>query len=91
MEFDKKYMGDGTAINKALSGKSNCNICHQGKNRKNRNEYGNALGKALGEKNVKDNQKIVEALEKAEQDKSGDKSFGDLIKEGNLPVTMEEK
>ena len=91
MEFDKKYMADGSALNKALSGKSNCNLCHQGKDRKNRNDYGAAIGKALGEKNVKDNQKIVEALDKAEKEKSGDKTFGDLIKEGKLPVTMDEK
>ena len=91
MEFDKKYMADGSEINKALSGKSNCNICHVGKDRKNRNEYGAAIGKALGEKNVKDNQKIVDALGKAEKEKSGDKTFGDLIKEGKLPVTMDEK
>lgn len=93
MEFDKKYMADGTALNKALEGKSNCNLCHQGKNRKNRNEYGEALTKALGEKNVKDMAKIAEALVKAEKAKpnGGDKTFGDLIKDGSLPVTMEEK
>jgi hypothetical protein len=91
MEFDKKYMADGSAMNKALSGKSNCNVCHVGKDRKKRNDYGAALGKALGEKNVKDKEKIEEALGKVEKEKSGDKTFGDLIKDGKLPVTMDEK
>jgi hypothetical protein len=93
VEFDKKYMTEGSAIHKALEGKSNCNICHQGKNRKNRNAFGTAISKVIGGMNVKDTPKIVEAITKVEKEKpeGGDKTFGDLIKEGKLPVTMEEK
>jgi hypothetical protein len=94
MEWDKKYMTEGSAIQKSFAdGKSNCFICHQGKERKNRNAYGVAIQKALGEKMVKDATKIVEAFEKANKEKSGveDTVFGDLIKSGKLPQTPEEK
>src|SRR5687768_8328538 len=89
-EFDKKYMAEGSAMHKALEGKSNCHICHQGKDRKNRNAFGATIAKALGEKNVKEPAKIIEAIGKAEKEKveGSDKTFGDLIKEGKLPITM---
>lgn len=89
-EFDKRYMKDGTALHTALKGKSNCNVCHLGKDRKKRNAYGLAISKALGEKMVKDSAKIIEALEKVEAEKSGDATFGALIKEGKLPITVDE-
>lgn len=43
-----------------------CAICHVGTNKKNRNEYGRAVGEALGGKNVKDVETIKAALKKAE-------------------------
>lgn len=64
-----------------------CNVCHMGKNKKDRNAYGTALAGAL-EKNEKDVQKIKDALAKvaamASDGKSGP-TFGDLIKQGKLP------
>lgn len=66
-----------------------CNACHFGQEKKNRNDYGKAMGAALGDgaKNVKDADKIKEAIEKAAKEKSSTdgKTFGDLIKDGKLP------
>lgn len=92
MAWDARYLKEGSAIHTALEGKSNCNVCHQGKNRKNRNAYGASIGKALGEKNVMDAQKIEAAIEKAEGEKpaGSDKTFGDQIKAGTLKPTVEE-
>lgn len=64
-----------------------CGVCHFGDKKSNRNDYGKAFGEALGEKNVKDEAKIKEALTKSEKGKSSTegKTFGDLIKDGKLP------
>lgn len=66
-----------------------CNICHVGKEKKERNAYGQALAKLLMKKET-DNAKIDAALQEVakEHSKAGDPSsptFGDLIKEGKLP------
>jgi hypothetical protein len=94
MLFDAEYMKEGSALHKSLNGTSNCNVCHQGKMRTNRNELGKALHKALGEdaKNVMDNQKINEALAKAakEKDPKTNKTFGDLLKDGTWKPTPDE-
>ena len=72
---------------KAEAETAKCGICHPEEKKSVRNDYGAALGKALGEKNVKDEAKIAEALKKIEAEKSGTdgKTFGDLIKDGKLP------
>lgn len=47
-----------------------CSVCHegqQGANKKKLNEYGTAVGKALGGINVKDREKIQKALKEAEK------------------------
>jgi len=65
-----------------------CNICHYGDEKKNRNDYGKALAKNLGDmKNVKDAEKIKEVLKKTEKEKSSveGKTFGDLLEDGKLP------
>lgn len=66
-----------------------CGICHEGQDKKKRNNYGECLTKTLGEKNVKDEAKIKEAFQKAEATKSAveGKTFGDLLKEGKLPAS----
>lgn len=66
-----------------------CNVCHYGKDKKNRNNYGADFGKILNAKNSKDKEKIEKALEKAEGEKSAvpEKKYGDLLKEGKLPAT----
>lgn len=64
-----------------------CGICHFGEKKTNRNDYGKAMGEALGAKNVKADADIEAALKKTEAGKSSTegKTFGDLIKDGKLP------
>jgi hypothetical protein len=67
---------------------SKCAVCHKPPDKKSRNDYGAAVGKALGAKNVKDPDTINAALDKAAAESAGDgKTFGDLIKAGTLPIT----
>lgn len=71
------------------NGKLGCNVCHPEKDKKKRNNFGLALSKALTKKNETDEDKIKEALTKTEGEKSATdgKTFGDLIKAGELPGT----
>lgn len=64
-----------------------CGVCHYGTEKKNRNDYGKAVGEAIGAKNEKDAAKIKAGLEKAAKEKSATegKTFGDLIKDGKVP------
>ncbi len=64
-----------------------CAICHPGKEKKERNNYGKAFGTELGAKNVKDKEALAKAFTAAAAKPSGveGKTFGDLIKEGKLP------
>lgn len=72
-------------------GKLTCAVCHPDKDKKVRNNYGAAFGGKLEKKNETDEAKIKEALTKAEGEKSATdgKTFGDLIKAGDLPGTNE--
>ena len=94
-EFDAKYVKKDATTDAeknlaAAAEKAKCNICHVGKSKKNRNEYGKALGTLLTKKDGKDSAKIQDALEKVAGMKSNSKddgspTFGDLIKAGKLP------
>jgi len=70
-----------------------CGICHggdKGANKKKLSKYAQELGKALGAKNVKEEEKIKEALKTAEKgDAGGGKTYGDLLKEGKFPAAAE--
>jgi hypothetical protein len=91
--FDAEYMKEGSAMHKALNGTSNCNVCHQGKDRKNRNALGVAIQKVLGdEKNVMDAEKVNAALSKAVKEKApkSDKTFEALLKDGSWKPTPDE-
>ena len=72
-------------------GKLTCAVCHPDKDKKKRNNFGVALAGKLAKKNESDEAKIKEALTKAEGEKSKTegKTFGDLIKAGDLPGTNE--
>ena len=98
-EFKALYADpDGTDEQKALAetieaikpATLRCNICHEGKDKKKRNVYGEALAELLDKKEDKDNkEKIKEALEKVGEmklDPDDEKSptFGDILKEGKL-------
>ncbi len=70
-----------------------CGVCHGPGSKKNRNDYGKAISKALGsKKNLKktdDNKDIFDAaLKTAAGQKSATegKTFGDLLDAGELPV-----
>jgi hypothetical protein len=71
--------------------KAQCTVCHYGMNKKDRNNYGTALHEALGknEKEIKDLEKVTQALKKIEEKPSAvsGKTFGQLIQEGKLPAT----
>ena len=73
--------------------KAKCNICHYGKKKKDRNDYGTALAKEFAKgkkkKNEKDVKRIKEVFKKVLKQKSKvkGKTFGDLIKDGKLPGT----
>jgi len=76
-----------------LTREAKCSVCHCKEEKRAINEYGQALAKALKEKNVKNrdviSKSIIEA-EKAESTTPGT-TFGDLIKEGKLPAPCDSK
>ena len=68
--------------------KTDCNVCHEGKDKKDRNDYGKAVGEALGgESKVSDAKKVKKAIEEAsgKENKDG-KKYGELIKKGERPA-----
>ncbi|MEI6036782.1 MAG: hypothetical protein WCQ91_02515 [Planctomycetota bacterium] len=73
-----------------------CNVCHVGKNKKERNSYGHALAELLDKKeDAKNVAKIKESLEKvaslpSDPKKADSATFGDRIKEGKLPAVAAE-
>ena len=71
----------------SITKQAKCAVCHCGKTKKAWNDYGDALKKELGDKNVKDREAIDKALDAIESLPSHvpDKTFGDLIREGRLP------
>ena len=94
-EFKKMYYKpDGDAAQKKLAAEidkitmdgNSCGICHPGKSKKERNEYGKALNKLVTKADKDDAKKIADALKSTESEKNAaGKSFGDLIKAGTLP------
>jgi hypothetical protein len=95
-EFDDKYVkkDPATPEEKALAAavaEAKCNVCHVGKNKKDRNAYGEALNKLLDKKaDMKDKAKIQAALdtvanEKSKADDPNSPTFGELIQQGKLP------
>jgi hypothetical protein len=90
-QFKAKYTKpEGTEEEKqfaALVEKTGCNVCHEGKNRKNRNPYGVALSKLLKKTDRKNKEKIQQSLDKVAEEKSADgATYGELISEHKLPA-----
>ncbi len=89
-EFEAKYVTDGADPNfvKAVEA-AKCNICHIGKEKKDRNPYGKALAKLLkkgDDKNIPKIQQAIETVSKqSDPDKKDSPTFGELIKAGKLP------
>jgi tRNA U54 and U55 pseudouridine synthase Pus10 len=82
--------------------KAKCNVCHYGKSKKMRNDYGTALSKLLDKSEFKTSlvkadpegaeKKIVAAFEKVAKMKNGKGLlYGDLIKQLKLPGTAPEE
>ncbi len=102
--FKEKYVdpGDNAALASLYDAqKSKCDVCHYGKTKKNRNDYGQALSELLDKDNYKLSRvkaepdlvdmELKEAFEKVEKMKStGGQTFGELIKAGKLPGTTPE-
>lgn len=84
--FEKQY--PEVVKKEGKDGKVTCAACHEGDDKKKRNNYGEALTKNIA-KMEKDEAKIKEAFEKTEKEKSAvkDKTFGDLLKDGKLPAS----
>lgn len=93
--FKETYVKEGSPLAAEVE-KAKCNVCHVGKNKKDRNAYGNALAELLDKKEDKDNkEKILKALEtvaaqSSDPAKADAPTFGDLIKQGKLPVEFTE-
>lgn len=76
-----------------------CNLCHEGKSKKDRNAYGVAVDKLLDKAEIvalmkedkdKGTETILAALVKVEAEKSpSGETYGDLLKAGKLPVAAE--
>ena len=97
-EWTAKYVeGNGNAAFVEAVGTTKCNVCHFGKSKKDKNEYGTAVGKYL-KKAEYDKIKadpatakkfIIDGLEKAEAEKAASgKTYGEILKGGELPVTQ---
>jgi hypothetical protein len=90
-QFDATYKG--SKISKAAE-EAKCEVCHVGKDKKSRNDYGKALAKILSAKSYEAMKgdkkalakKVEEALKSVAAEKSPDgKTFGELIEAGVLP------
>jgi len=96
LAWKAKYVeGNSNAAFVEAAKTANCKVCH-GEDKKVRNDYGKAVGKFLTKAKITDMKKagdeegtkkyILEGLQKAESEKSSSgKTYGDLIKAGQLP------
>jgi len=97
--FNKEWVatyvtGNPNAKFVEAAGTAKCNVCHKGTSKKDHNDYGLALKKFITKKGydaVKANpvaaaKYITDGLAAGEAEKSSaGKTFGELIKAGNLP------
>lgn len=98
-QFDAKYVeGNSNPNFVGAVATAKCNVCHdyKSKSKKDRNEFGMALSKLLKKDNFKAARimaepdavkaEIIEAFLKVEQLRgAGGRTFGDLLKSGELP------
>ena len=92
--FKKEYLDNNEHkefAEEACKAPNSCLVCHQGKNRKNRNDFGKVVGKLLTKKDGKNTEKIATELKKAldmHVDPKDDKSdtYLDRVKAGKYPV-----
>ena len=95
-QFEAKYVKEkpADAKEKAFAeavAKAQCNVCHEGKKKQNRNVYGRQLAKLLDRKTDKDKpEKIQKAFDHVAKLKVNPKdkkspTFGQRIADGKLP------
>ncbi len=98
--FKKQFEEQYPAL-KGVAEEQKCNVCHYGKSKKNKNDYGKALAELLKKDNYKDERVKAEpekvraefdaAFKKVEEAKSkGGETFGARLKAGKAPGTPEE-
>jgi hypothetical protein len=93
--FNKEWMAKYNPGDKhSAYVEAKCNVCHEGTNKKMKNEYGKVVGKYLKKakyNEIKEDEAvakkyILDGLEKAEAEKNGSgKTYGELLKAGKLP------
>lgn len=100
-EASKQFKDHYPAL-KEKADEAKCNVCHFGSSKKNKNDFGKALGEFIKKENYKADRvkaepekvkaEFTEAFKKVEATKSkGGDTFGDRIKAGNLPGTPEKE
>lgn len=77
--FDTEYKTVLTAR------KTTCTVCHSGDDKRKRNHYGKALAEELGEKNVREFDKIVEALRAVAKRKCKSGEWQERLDRGLIP------
>lgn len=88
-QYYDAFVAKYTAVSEQ-AGEMKCAVCH-GKQKTQRSEYAKALEKALGEKKVKDEEKINKALDTVAGEEYADgKTYGELLKDGTLPAPFAE-
>lgn len=81
--FDTYY----SEFKNGKNNKTNCTVCHSSgtDDKKHRNHYGEALAKELGEKMVKDQGKIIEALKAIEDGECPSGKWKLRLEHGHAP------
>jgi len=79
--FLDAFVAKYPAVSGAATAK--CGVCHEGSDKKVRNDYGKALDALLEKGDAKDTDKINSALDKVAADNA---KFGDNLKAGKLPT-----
>lgn len=80
---------DSTYPEVAKASKTNCNVCHFGDDKKNRNHYGEALRKELKEPKVTDEKRIKDALKAIENGDCKTGKWKERLDKGQVPCTCE--
>lgn len=96
--FKKMYVKEGEPLAEKVA-LEKCNVCHFGKEKKDKNDYGKAVGKFLKKADFTGDAKkfdkptdpeaqkaLSEGLEKAGAEKGpGGKTYAEILKSGELP------
>ncbi len=88
---DPKEAAEKKAMLAQAIKKAKCNVCHNGRDKKRLNAYGDELAKLLNKKaDAENTEKVIKAMEIVGKIKSDPKdknspAFGDRIRQGKLP------